>query len=127
MKSLLRLNEEFLNMVGSEFGVSGIDTWLTIPALASTLNLQWDRLTHRERHAGISIVPTRTAEDARRRRKRSRRQVESAYVVSFQDFSAYLKRIQARVGWRKSAWASFLSTWRKGCRNGLTATLPHGS
>lgn len=108
MKLFTPIDAEFLNMVGSEFGLTGIDTWLTHPS-GKHFELQWDRLDP----SGNGMAAFHRANQDRRGRTTRRKKAvkgkwKAAYVVSFQDFGAYLKRIQARVGWRKSAWAKHL-------------------
>ncbi len=106
MKIFTPINEDFLTAVGSQFGVSGIDHWLTLDGNKKQ-EIKWDRIDP----TGAGMPGFHHANQDRRGRtrnlKRDGRQGSkwySPYVVTFQDFAAYLEKIKAHVGRRKATW-----------------------
>ncbi len=98
------VNEGFLNDIGSQFGVSGIDTWITNSGGAKD-HLQWDRLD--PSGAGMQAFhrANLTSRGRTRKLKRKGQSWYAPYVVTVADFADYLTKIQARLGKRKAAWA----------------------
>lgn len=108
LKVFTPVNEDFLTHVGSEFGMNGIDTWFTHPGTGKHYELKWDRIDP----TGSGMAGFHRANQNRRGRTRNRkRQVagkwSAAYVIAFQEFNDYLKKIQSHVGWRKAAFGKF--------------------
>ena len=106
LKIFTPVNEGFLDMVGSQFGTTGIDTWLTHPDTGKHYELRWDKLDP----TGSGMESFHRANQNRRgrtknlKRKAARGVWASPYVVAWRDFQARLQKLQHRVGWRKAAW-----------------------
>lgn len=103
------VNEDFLNQVVSEFGVSGIDAWFTSPSTKNHYELKFDKID--QSGSGMSSFH-RSRQDRRGRvksikQKRVGNKWRAAYVAPFQNFNAYLKKIQSHVGWSKAAFGKF--------------------
>jgi hypothetical protein len=99
------VDENMLNTIGSEHGLSAIDVWLTT-ANGERKELDWRKID--PTGAGMKEFHYRNR-DSRGRAfhlKRQRGQKWYApYVVSFEDMAAYRDKMKARVGRRKAAWA----------------------
>jgi hypothetical protein len=101
------VDEEMLNVIGSQFGVSGIDQWIT-DADGKKNHLIWDRLDA----TGEGIERFHHANQNRFGRTVNLKQAKrgpfwyAAYVVSKADFEPYLDRLISHVGRRKAAWAA---------------------
>lgn len=104
MKIFTPVNEEFLNMVGSQFGVSGIDTWITGQDDKKT-HLQWSRLDPSGSGMAGFHQANRNSRGRTRNLKRSGQSWYSPYVVTKGDFADYLKKVLSHVGRRKAGWA----------------------
>lgn len=109
LKIFTPIDEEFLNIVGSEHGVSGIDAWITA-SNGKDVHLKWDRLDP----SGSGMANFHQQNRNRRGRTRKLKRADSGnawyspYVVSFDDFKRYGDKTKARVGRRKAAWAKSL-------------------
>lgn len=101
------IDEDMLNHIGSIFGVSGIDHWIT-DRDGKHKHLIWDRLDP----SGEGMESFHRANQDRRGRtrklKRNGRRAGvwyAPYVVSKRDFGPYLIAILSHVGLRKAGWA----------------------
>lgn len=99
------VNGEMLSMIGSQFGTSGIDEWIT-GSDKKDIHLQWDKIDP----SGSSMGPFHQANRNRRGRTRNLKRSGgrgwySPFVVSYETFGAYLNKIQSHVGRRKAGWA----------------------
>lgn len=100
------VNEELLNDIGSQFGVDGIDQWIT-GSKGDKLHLVWDKIDP----TGKGIQDFHRAHQDNRGRVRKGLKGTAVnvwralYVVSFADFAAYLNKILSHVGRRKAPWA----------------------
>lgn len=110
MKIFTPIDEEFMGIVGSQFGVSGIDTWITSSDTKKDLHLQWDKLDP----SGGGMQSFHQANRNRRGRtlnlKRKVVSWYSPYVVTKQSFAAYMNKVIAHVGRRKAGWAVALKS-----------------
>jgi hypothetical protein len=99
------VNEEMLNLIGSEHGVTNIDAWIT-SATGSHIELDWRRID--PTGDGMAEFHNRNR-DSRGRAYNLKRQKSlkwySPYVVSFGDLAKYREKIKSHVGRRKAAWA----------------------
>lgn len=104
MKIFTPVNEEMLNIIGSEHGLSAIDVWLTT-AGGEGKELDWRKID--PSGEGMKDFHNRNR-DSRGRTYNLKRQKGdkwyAPYVVSFEDFAAYKAKMIARVGRRKAAW-----------------------
>ncbi len=98
------VNEELLNVIGSQYGTTGIDAWFTTKT-GEHEHIQWQRIDP----SGAGMREFHNLNRDSRGRTYSRNKKRSgvwyaAYVVSFADFSNYFKRMASHVGRRKAAW-----------------------
>lgn len=102
------VSDELLNVIGSTHGLNSIDAWITT-ADDKPKHLNW-------RHIDPTGSGMESFHKANRNRRGRTRNLKpkmqgiwaAPYVVSFEDFKAYLAKVQARVGRRKAAWAKSL-------------------
>ncbi len=99
------VQEEMLNTIGSEHGVSDIDAW--IESSGRPLHLQWKRIDPTGQ--GMKAFHYAQKNARGRTRKGKYRMAADAwfapYVVSKEDLKAYMDKMMARVGRRKASWA----------------------
>lgn len=102
------VDEEMLNIIGSQFGVDGIDRWIT-DTDGGKQHLIWDKLDP----TGTGIETFHHANQNRRgrtinakRKGRGQPFWYAAYVVSKTDFLPYLQKLISHVGRRKAGWAA---------------------
>ncbi len=101
------VNEDFLNTVGSEHGVSAVDAWIFSEKRQANINLKWSRID--PSGAGMADFHLKNR-NARGRTNRLNPKANgskiwsAAYIVSFEDFKNYAKKIKERVGRRRAAW-----------------------
>lgn len=105
LKLFTPINEDMLNTIGSEHGLSAIDAWITTSG-GERKELDWRKIDP----TGEGMAAFHNANRNARGRTYNRKQQRgdkwySPYVVAFQDFAAYREKIFARVGRRKAAWA----------------------
>jgi hypothetical protein len=106
MKIFTPVNEEMLNLIGSEHGVSNIDAWIA-SADGTPKHLNWRKID--PTGDGMAAFHNRNR-DSRGRTYSLKRQKEQGtwyapYVVSFEDMARYRDKIKSHVGRRKAAWA----------------------
>lgn len=105
IKQFTPINEEMLNIIGSEHGVSAIDAWIT-SANGERKELKWNRIDP----TGDGMEAFHNANrDSRGRAYNLKRQRDpkvwyAPYVVSFQDYAKFRDKLYSHVGRRKAAW-----------------------
>lgn len=104
IKIFTPVNDDMLNIIGSEHGLSAIDVWITT-AGGERKELDWRKID--PTGDGMADFHKRNR-DSRGRAYNLKRQKGdkwyAPYVVSFEEFAKYKAKIQARVGRRKAAW-----------------------
>jgi hypothetical protein len=108
MKIFTPVSADMLNDVGSQFGVSGIDQWVT-GANDKHTHLVWNRIDP----TGAGMKAFHEANRNSRGRTRNLKKKGGTawfapYVVSFEDFQDYADKIKSHVGRRKAAWAKWI-------------------
>lgn len=98
------VDEELLNMIGSQFGVSGIDKWITSSG-GQKEHIRWDRID--PSGSGMDAFHKQNLNDKGRAKRVKIKGWDwyAPYVVGRQDFDSFMAKIKARVGLRKAAWA----------------------
>jgi hypothetical protein len=111
MKIFEPVNGDFLDDLIIEHGANNLDAWITT-AGGEKKHLKW---TYLDNTGGPMANFHREKQGSRGRTFNLKRQKDPSiwyapYVVSYENFAAYAKRIKSHVGRRKAAWAvSFTS------------------
>lgn len=104
IKVFTPVNEEMLNMIGSEHGLSAVDVWIS-SAGDERKELDWRKID--PNGEGMADFHNRNR-DRRGRTYNLKKQRSdkwyAPYVVSFEDFAKYKAKIYSYVGRRKAAW-----------------------
>jgi hypothetical protein len=106
MKLFEPVNGDFLDDMIIEHGANNLDTWLTT-AGGEKKHLKW---TYLDNTGGPMANFHHQHQDSRGRANNMKRQNDPStwyapYVVSYENFTAYSKKIKSHVGRRKAAWA----------------------
>ena len=101
--------EDFINEMGSKFGLTGVDTWITEEPSGNKKHLHWSTLDPSGAGMAAWHLENRNSKGrtaVRNLWKTGRATADwfASYVVSQQDFDSYVERIQKGVGLRKAAW-----------------------
>lgn len=102
----------FIDTVGAEHGLTNVDAWYARKARDGKLNLKWDRLDvngqgmrqHHLRNVNNRGRVTRIIQHQFSESFGNVLEWRAKYVVSKEDFAAYLKKRQARVGSMRAGW-----------------------
>lgn len=103
------VNEDMLNIIGSEHGLSAIDVWINT-AGGERKELDWRKID--PTGDGMAEFHNRNRDSRGRAYNLKRQRGDkwyAPYVVSFEDFAKYRDKMFARVGRRKSGWAKSLA------------------
>ena len=96
------IDEEFLNIIGSQFGPGPVDKWITSDGKKE--HIKWDKIDP----TGAGMPAYHYSRLNNRGRVRSQKKASAywyaPYVVSFQDFGRYVAKIVSHVGRKKAAW-----------------------
>lgn len=100
------VDEQFLDAIGSQFGLYNVDHWFTT-ADGKKQHIRWDRID--PSGAGMAAFHNNHRDKRGRARNPKTHGYKwdwySAYVVSKENFYKYQNRILSHVGRRKAAWA----------------------
>lgn len=99
------IDDEFLNVIGSQFGIAGIDEWITGKS-GNKIHLKWDHLD--STGSGMRQFHDKNRNSRGRVTSRKRQSSDAwyaRYIVSKEDFAAYAAKVISHVGRRKAAWA----------------------
>lgn len=99
------VNADMADDLAIEHGTNALDVWMTT-AGGEKKHLKWDRIDA----SGTGMKSFHHESQMRNGRTLNLKSKDksawyAAYVVTYEDFNAYLKKQQAKVGRRKAAWA----------------------